>query len=150
MNDSSQRCSLNAIATHMQANSRCSTGYQQHQSPTRPRGIAPAGREPSLTQSTLKSLQTWWVQALRQAEVRGKQPIVCSDESDTEPEGVYWYTRTRIGVIDLVDYSALGRDSEVSESHSVIAESQASNYSIEKKVFTYMARTPEEMARHFE
>ena len=48
-----------------------------------------------------------------------------------------------------VDYSALAQGIEVSESHSAIAESQASNSSIEKEAFTYMASTPEEMARHF-
>ena len=33
-----------------------------------------------------------------------KQPIVSSDESDTEPEGVYQHPRTGTGVIALVDY----------------------------------------------
>ena len=54
---------------------------------------------------------------------KGKQPIVRSDESDTEPEGVYRHTRTRTGVMAPVDYSALARDIEVSESHSAIVES---------------------------
>ena len=65
-------------------------------------------------------------------------------------EGVYRYTRTRTSVIVPVDYSALARGIEVSESHSTIAESQASNSSIEKEAFTYMASTHEEMARRFE
>ena len=52
-----------------------------------------------------------------------KQLIVSSDESDPEPEGVYWHTRTRTGVIALVDYSTLAWGVEVSESHSTIAES---------------------------
>ena len=81
---------------------------------------------------------------------KGKQPIVSSDEPDTEPEGVYRHTRTRTGVIAPVDYSALTRGIEVSESHSVIAESQASNSSVEKEDFTYMASNPEEMVRRFE
>jgi len=42
-----------------------------------------------------------------------------------------------------VDYSALTRGIEVSESHSAIAESQASNSSVEKETFAYMASTPE-------
>jgi len=81
---------------------------------------------------------------------KGKQPIVSSDESDTEPEGVYQHTRTRTGVKAPVDYSALAQGSEVSESHSAIVESQASNSSVKKEAFAYMASTPEEMARRFE
>jgi len=53
-------------------------------------------------------------------------------------------------VVALVDYSALALGIEVSESHSVIAESQASNSSLEKEAFVYMASTSEEMARRFE
>ena len=53
---------------------------------------------------------------------RRKQPIVSSDESDTEPEGVYWYTRTWTGAVAPVDYSALARGIEVNESHSAVAE----------------------------
>jgi len=41
------------------------------------------------------------------SKTKGKQPIVSSDESDTEPEGVYWHICTRTGVIAPVDYSAL-------------------------------------------
>jgi len=48
-----------------------------------------------------------------------------------------------------VDYNALSRDIKVSESHSAIIESQASNSSVEKEAFAYMASTPEELARHF-
>jgi len=81
---------------------------------------------------------------------KGKQPIVSSDESDTEPEGVYRHTRTRTGTIPSVDYSALAQGIEVSEAHSAIAESQASNSSIEKEAFAYMAGTPKEMVRRFE
>jgi len=58
---------------------------------------------------------------------KGKQLIVSSDESDTEPEGVYRHTRTRTSATTPVDYSALARDIEVSEAHSTIAESQVSN-----------------------
>ena len=57
---------------------------------------------------------------------KGKQQIVSSYEFDTEPEGVYWHTRTRTGTIAPVDYSALDRGIEISEVHSAIAESQAS------------------------
>ena len=71
---------------------------------------------------------------------KGKQPIVSSDESDSEPEGVYRHTRTRTGVIAPVDYSVLARGVEVSESHSAIAESQASNSSVEKEAFAYMGK----------
>ena len=71
------------------------------------------------------------------SKTKGKQPIVRSDESDTELEGVYQHTRTRTGVIAPVDYSALTRGIKVSESHSAIAESQASNSSIEKETFAY-------------
>ena len=81
---------------------------------------------------------------------RGKQSAVSSDESDMEPEGVYRYTRTRTGAVAPVDYSALARGIEVSESHSVIAESQASNTSIEKEVFASMTNTPKETARRLE
>jgi len=49
-----------------------------------------------------------------------------------------------------VDYNALARGIEVSKSHSAIAESQASNSSIEKEAFVYMANTLEEMARRLE
>ena len=80
---------------------------------------------------------------------KGKQPIVSSDESDTELERVYRHTRTRTGVITPVDYSALARGIEVSESHSAIAESQVSNSSVEKEAFAYKSSTPEEMARYF-
>jgi len=67
-----------------------------------------------------------------------------------EPEGVYWHTRTRTGVVAPFDYSALTRDIEVSESHSAIEESQASNSSIEKEAFAYMTNTPEETTRRLE
>jgi len=87
---------------------------------------------------------------ITQSKTKGKQPIVSSDESDPEPEGVYQHTCTRTGVIAPVDYSALTRDIEVSESHSAIAKSQASNSSVEKEPFAYLASTPEEMARRFE
>jgi len=81
---------------------------------------------------------------------RGKQLVVSSDVSDDEPEEVYRHTRTQTGVVAPVDYSALARGIEVSESHSAIAESQASNSSVEKEAFVYMANTPEETTRRFE
>ena len=81
---------------------------------------------------------------------KGKQPSVSSEESDTEPEGVYRNTRTRTGAMAPVDYSALAKGIDVNESHSVIAESQASNASTEREAFAYMANTPEELARRFE
>ena len=49
-----------------------------------------------------------------------------------------------------MDYSALAQGIEVSKAHSAIAESQASNSSVEKEAFAYMAGTPEEIARRFE
>ena len=76
--------------------------------------------------------------------------MVSSDESDTEPEGVYRHTRTRTGIIALINYSALALGIEVNDSHSAIVESQASNSSLEKEAFIYMTNTPEETARHFE
>ena len=85
-------------------------------------------------------MQIWWVQALRQAEV-GKKLAVSFGESSTEPEEVYQHTRTRTGVVAPVDYSALARGIEVSESHSAIAESQASNSSVEKEAFTSVSYT---------
>ena len=81
---------------------------------------------------------------------RGKQPAVSSDESDAAPEGVYRHTHTRIGMVGPVDYSALAWGIEVNESHSAIAEPQASNSFIEKEAFAYMTNTPEEMVRRFE
>ena len=79
---------------------------------------------------------------------RGKQSAISSDdESDAKPEGVYRHTRTRTGTIPPIDYNALIRGIEVNDSHSAIAESQASNSSIEKEAFIYMTITPEETAR---
>jgi len=63
---------------------------------------------------------------------------------------VYRHTRTRTGAVAPVDYSALSWGIEVSESHSAIAESQASNSSIEKEAFAYMTNTPEETTRRLE
>ena len=76
--------------------------------------------------------------------------MVNFDESDTEPEGVYWHTRTQTGVIAPINYSALARGIEVNDSHSAIAESEDSNSSIEKEAFIYMTNTPEETARSLE
>ena len=67
-----------------------------------------------------------------------------------EPEGVYRHTHTWTGAVAPVDFSALARGIEVSESHSAIAESQASNSSIEKEAFAYMTNIPEETVRRFE
>ena len=76
--------------------------------------------------------------------------MVSFDESDTELEGVYRHTRTRTGAIAPINYSALARGIEVNDSHSAIAESQASNSFIEKDAFIYMTSTPEETARRLE
>ena len=65
--------------------------------------------------------------------------MVSSDGSDTEPEGVYRHTRTRTEVIPPINYSALARGIEVNDSHSAIAESHASNSSIEKEAFIYLS-----------
>ena len=89
-----------------------------------------------------------------------KHPIVSSDESDdepsglrellTEPEEVYQHTHTQTGTITPVNYSALAHGIEVKEAHSAIAESQASNSSVEKEAFAHMAGTPEEVAKRLE
>ena len=63
---------------------------------------------------------------------------------------MYRHTRTRTGAVAPVDYNALAWGIEVSESHSAVTESQASNSSVEKESFAYMANTPEEMTRHLE
>jgi len=63
---------------------------------------------------------------------------------------VYRYTRTRTGAVAPIDYSALPQGIEVRESQSAIAESQASNSSIEKEAFAYMTNTPEEITRRLE
>jgi len=87
-----------------------------------------------------------------------KQLVVCSGESDDEPssglkeilsesEGVYWHARIRTGTIAMVNYNALARGIDVNEAHTSIAESHASNSSIEKEAFAYMAGTPEEVAK---
>ena len=75
-------------------------------------------------------------------KTKGKQPIVSSDESDTEPLGVYRHTRTQTGAVSPVDYSTLAQGNEISEAHSAIAESQTSNSFVEKEAFAYIARTP--------
>jgi len=63
---------------------------------------------------------------------------------------VYRHTRTRTGTIPPIDYNALARGIEGNDSHSAIAESHASNSSIEKEAFIYMTSTPEETARRLE
>jgi len=83
-------------------------------------------------------------------KAKEKQPLVNSDQSDAEPEGVYQYTRTRTGTIALVNYSALAQGIELSKAHSAIVESQASNSFGEREAFIYMASTPEEIVRRFE
>ena len=52
---------------------------------------------------------------------RGKQLAVSSDESDSEPDGVYRHTRTRTGAIPPIDYNALARGVEINDSHSAIS-----------------------------
>jgi len=134
----------------MEASSRCSDGYHLRQSPNRPKRRHPRARRtfsntqyPEVTANIVGPSTTL-------SKSKRKQPIVNSDESDTEPKEVYWHTRTQTGMVAPVDYSALTWGIEVSESHSAMAESQASNSSVEKKAFAYMASTPEEMARCFE
>jgi len=63
---------------------------------------------------------------------------------------VYRHTRTQTDVVAPVDYSALAQSIKVSESHSAITESQASNSSVEKEAFAFMVNAPEEMTRCFE
>ena len=49
-----------------------------------------------------------------------------------------------------MDYCALARGIEVSEAHFAIVKSQASNSSVEKEAFAYMAGTLEEVAKRLE
>jgi len=63
---------------------------------------------------------------------------------------VYRYTRTRTGTVAPVDFNALTQGIEIGESHSAIAESHASNSSIEKEVFAYMMNTLEDTTRRLE
>ena len=105
------------------ANSRCSNDYNLLQSPAQPKGVVPAQGElfsyteyPEVAANVVGPSTT-------PSKTKGKQLIVSSDESDTEPEGVYWHTRTRTGIIAPVNFSALAQGIEVSESHSAIAES---------------------------
>ena len=81
---------------------------------------------------------------------REKQPAVSFNESDTEPEGMYRHTRTWTGAVSPINYNALTRGIEVSEFHSAIVESHASNSSVEKETFVCMASTCAEMVRRFE
>ena len=94
------------------------------------------------------------------SKYKGKQPVICSTESDDEPssglkkilsesEGVYQHTCIWTGTVALVNYSTLARGIKVNEAHAAIAESQASNSSTEKDAFAYMAGTPEEVAKQF-
>ena len=64
---------------------------------------------------------------------KGKEPKVSSDESDSEPEGVYQDTRTRTGTIPPIDYNALAHGVRINDSHFAVVESQASNSSVEKE-----------------
>jgi len=77
------------------------------------------------------------------SRAKGKQPLVNSDQSDAEPEGVYQYTRTQTGTISPVNYSALAQGIELSEAYSAIAELQASNSFREREAFAYMVSTPD-------
>ena len=90
-----------------------------------------------------------------------KQLAISSEESDVEPssglkeiliepEGIYQCTRIRTGTIAPVDYNILARGIEASDEHSAIAESQSSNSYMEKDILTYMAETPEEMAKRYQ
>ena len=63
---------------------------------------------------------------------------------------MYQHIRTQYGIISPVNYSALARGIEVREAHSAIVESQALNSLVEKEAFTYMAGTPEEVAKRLE
>ena len=54
---------------------------------------------------------------------------------------------TWTGAVALINYSALARGIEVNELHSAVAESQASNFFIEKEAFAYMTNTLEETTR---
>ena len=65
-----------------------------------------------------------------------------------KPKGIYRYTRIWIGAITPVDYNALARGIEINDEHTAITKSQSSNSYVE--AFTYVANTPEVMARRSE
>ena len=53
-------------------------------------------------------------------------------------------------MIAPVDYNLLAKGIEVNDEHSAIVESQSSNSNSETTTFTYIAGTPEEVAKQFE
>ena len=57
---------------------------------------------------------------------------------------------TRTGAIPPIDYNALAHGIKVNDSHSAVAESWASNSSVEKEASAYVIGTPEETARRSE
>ena len=118
---------------------RCNSGANQ-QSLVRQLTLIPrsAKRSRSHRRRVFSDIEYPELTANMASRSKGKQPAVSSDESDTEPEGVYRYTRTQTGAIPLIDYNALARGINVNDSHSAIAESQASNSSIKKQAFIYM------------
>jgi len=90
-----------------------------------------------------------------------KQHALNSEELDTEHfsglkekliefEGIYRHTRIRTEAIAPVDYNLLARGIEINDGHFAIMESHSSNSYVEAEAFTYMAGTPEEVARRFE
>ena len=122
---------------------RCSSGANQ-QSLVRQLTLIPrsAKRSRSHRRRIFSDTEYPELTANMASRSRGKQPAVSfDDESDAEPVGVYRHTRTRTGAIPPIDYNALTRGIEVNDSHFAIAESQASNSSMEKEAFISVSYT---------
>jgi len=103
VNSTSQLCSLNVTAINQFSN-----GCHIHQSLVRPKGhfrtkITFSNAEYPEVTANMVGLST------TPSKTKEKQPIARSDESDSEPEGVYRHTRTRTGMIAPVDCNALAQ-----------------------------------------
>jgi len=136
---------------HMLTGCHCGSGANQ-QSLIRQLTLIPpsAKRRRSHRRRTFSDVKYPELTAYMTSRSKGKQPAVSSDESDSEPEGVYQHTRTRTGTIPPVDYNALAHGIRTDNSHSAVIESQASNSSVEKETSAYMVGAPEETARRIE
>ena len=109
-------CCRERLITAMLSECRCSS--HTNQQPTF-RQSTPTSRSAKRYRSrrrrTFSDTEYPEITANMASRSRGKQPLVSSDESDTEPGGVYRYTRTRTGAIAPIDYSALARGIEVND-----------------------------------
>ena len=94
------------------------------------------------------------------SKLKGKQLALSSEKSDAEyflglneiliePEGIYQHTQAWTRAIALIDNNLLARGIKANDEHSAIIESHSSNSYEETRTFTYMAGTPEEVARRF-